>query len=185
MEVRRSAAWRLAFVGCAVVLLGSTCEEDGCGELACPTSLWWARLSGANEVPPVSSGATAAGTFTLVPRGPTGTDTLVYQIIIGTAFPGADTITQAHIHSPAQSNGTAGIAVWLCGSTVGGATPPLGPAGTPICPTGLGSGQSISGRAAITTAQRNSLRAFTTYANVHTKSNPDGEIRGQLRLPDP
>lgn len=144
-----------------------------------------AELTGPNEVPPIASTVTASGTFTIVERGATGSDTLVYSITLNSAFPAGDTIMQAHLHTPALPNATAGIGVWFCGSTVGGGTaPPVGPAGTPTCPTGLALPAVISGRVAMSTTILNSIRAYTSYANIHTKTATGGEIRGQLRLPN-
>lgn len=160
----------------AVAVVGIGCA--GPDDVTVPFTRWESVLTGANEVPSVSSTAAGTGTFTLTAGG----DSVTYTITLGTAFPAGDTIMQAHIHSPALANATAGIAVWLCGSTVGGgATPPVGPAGTPTCPTGLVAAQTITGKVAVSSTVLASLRAFTGYANVHTKSNTGGEIRGQLR----
>jgi CHRD domain-containing protein len=176
---------KLNAVLAAVAVVGIACP--GPDDTTPPITAVEAELSGPNEVPPITSSATASGTFTLVPRGATGSDTLVYSITIGTAFPAGDTITQAHIHGTATPAATAGIQVWLCGSTILSGTPPAptpGPAGTPACPTGLAAAQTIAGRVAMSTAVLNSIRAYTSYANIHTKVNNGGEIRGQLRLPN-
>jgi hypothetical protein len=163
-----------AVLAVAVVAVG--CSGPDAETL--PVREWEASLSGANEVPAVTSAVTATASFNLT----TNNDSATYTITIGPAFPAGDTISQAHIHSPAAANATAAIAVWLCGSTVGGGSnPPVGPAGTPTCPTGLTANTTITGKVAISSTVLNSMRAFTSYVNVHTKNNGGGEIRGQLR----
>jgi hypothetical protein len=139
-----------------------------------------ARMSGYQEVPAVSTGA--SGTF----RAKIADDEssidfeLTYEGIEG------GNVTAAHIHVGQRSvNG--GVSAFFCG---GG--------GRPACPT---PGTTLSGPVTGTIRAENvigpggaqqvpvggldeliaAIRAGVTYANVHSQVSPGGEIRGQLR----
>jgi len=101
-------------------------------------------------------------------------------------------VTQAHIHF-GQLSVNGGISVWLCGNADPNSTPPIAPpAGTPTCPASpatvtrtvtaanvvgpLGQGIAATQFAELLRA----IRAGIAYANVHTRTFPGGEIRGQL-----
>lgn len=110
-----------------------------------------ARLSGAAEVPPVST--QAEGDFE--GRFDPATRTLRYKITYkGLSGPA----TGAHIHGPAMPGQNAGVVV------------PFQSAASPI-----------SGEAMLTEAQAADLTAGKLYVNVHTAANPNGEVRGQLQ----
>lgn len=130
-----------------------------------------ARLTGAQEVPAVVTGATGRATFEI-----TDNDTKIHFRI---SSKGLDRITQAHIHVGAR--GTNGpIILFLF----------------PFTATGVnGEGWSVSGtvtaadlipRPTATPAVNTfadavkAIRSGNTYANIHTVAHPGGEIRGQI-----
>ena len=113
-------------------------------------------LSGAQQVPPVTSPGNGTADFTFDPA----TRGLSWSI----TFSGLSSdATMAHIHT-----GTAGkngpVVLWL--STRG--TPPSSP---------------ITGSATLTPAQVAQLKAGQWYVNVHSKDHPAGELRGQVIPP--
>ena len=110
-----------------------------------------ARLSGASEVPPVSSNVSGTVDASLDKQTNMLTWTVTYSGLSGPA-------KAAHFHGPAADGQNAGVAVPLTGSL----------------------GSPISGSASLTSAQASELMAGMWYLNLHTEANPNGEIRGQL-----
>jgi Cu/Zn superoxide dismutase len=113
-----------------------------------------AKLTVAAEVPKSHAPAAAGGTFTATVNEKTRTVTwkLTYSHLTGAGF-------AAHIHK--GKPGVPGpVIVSLCGP----------------CHSGQ------SGTAHTTEAIVKSIRAGSTYVNVHTKRNPNGEIRGQVKV---
>lgn len=107
-------------------------------------------LSGAQEVPPTASSATATGTLTLDPA------TRTFSATVGTS---GITGTMAHIHQ-----GAIGV---------------NGPIIFPLTESAPGSGNwSASGT--LSEAQLGLLNAGNYYFNVHSAALPNGEIRGQI-----
>ena len=136
-----------------------------------------AKLTGFQEVPAVSS--FGSGSFTA--RIDTDAQTITYELSYGGLN---STAMAAHIHL-GQRGANGGVIAFLCG---GG--------DKPACPAGTGATESVSGvidAADVigTEAQGiapgeydeavRAIRARVTYANVHTMTQPGGEIRGQLR----
>ncbi|MEO9191144.1 MAG: CHRD domain-containing protein [Acetobacteraceae bacterium] len=115
------------------------------------TVTYHATLNGASEVPPTTS--TGTGTFeaSLDTTTKVLTSTLTYSGLTGPA-------TAAHIHGPAAVGANAGVMIPM--------KPPLA---NPIKETST-----------LTDAQIKEIDAGQTYANVHTKAHPAGEIRGQI-----
>jgi hypothetical protein len=113
-----------------------------------------AVLTAVKEVPKAKGvPRTAIGKFIGTLKGSTLTWTLTWSHLTGAA-------TAAHIHQAA--NGVAGpVVVALCGK--------------PACKSPL-SGSSLLGKTVITAIEKGD-----TYVNIHTKKNPNGEIRGQLK----
>ncbi len=107
-------------------------------------------LSGAQEVPPVTTSATGRVDATFDRK----TRKLSYTVVHSglSAAP-----TGAHFHGPAAMGQNAGVVV------------PFSSATSPI-----------RGEATLTEAQAADLLAGRWYANVHTSTHPGGEIRGQL-----
>ena len=112
-----------------------------------------AVLNAGQEVPhPTGAMSGASGKFTASVSGTTITWKLTFAHLTGAA-------SAAHIH--AGKKGVAGaVLVPLCGP----------------CKTGA------SGTATLTSAEIKSMKAGTTYVNVHTAKNPNGEIRGQVKM---
>lgn len=114
-----------------------------------------ANLTGGAEVPPVTS-TNASGTGTVV------LNTAENQITVTLSWSGLSAPqTMAHIHGAAPVTAEAGILIDL--GTTGGTS------------------GSIGTRTFVVTPQQvANLKAGLTYFNVHTSTNPGGEIRGQI-----
>ena len=110
-----------------------------------------ATLTGADETPANAS----AGNGELTAELETTEKSLVYRATYtGLSGPA----TMAHFHGPAAP---------------GASAPPVVPIHDATSP--------ISGTAVLTSGQIDDLLAGKWYFNVHTKANPSGEIRGQLK----
>jgi hypothetical protein len=70
----------------------------------------------------------------------------------------------AHIHGPANSEGTAGVLIDLA----------------PFASGGFGVRGLLLGSAPLTDSQITAISDFETYVNVHTGMHGGGEIRGQV-----
>jgi hypothetical protein len=149
----------------AVVLGGVAC-----GSTTGPQTHFQATLSGAFEIPAVTSTGAANATFTVNGL------TLNYTLTITAAA--ASNYTAAHIHT-----GVAGLSgdvrVTLCSSS-------------PACPTGTGAvagvftatadTMTLPGTPALTYAGLvTALQGRGAYVNVHSSSHTGGEIRGQIQ----
>jgi hypothetical protein len=111
-------------------------------------------LTGAQQVPPVST--TGAGTANMA------FDPATRVLTWSVSYSGLSSpVTMSHIHGPAAEGKNAKPEVWL--SKKG--TSPSSP---------------FSGTATLTEAQAKQLMAGDMYVNVHTKTHPAGEIRGQI-----
>jgi hypothetical protein len=138
------------------------------------------RLSSFQEVPAVSTGASASFKAKLSPS----------EISWELSYSGLESdALQSHIHF-GQKSVSGGIAVFLCSNFVNG------PAGTQACPLRAGTirGTAVpssvigpSGQG-ITAGQFDELlramRAGVTYVNVHSTVFPGGEVRGQITVDD-
>jgi glucose/arabinose dehydrogenase len=115
-----------------------------------------ATLSGAAEVPAVSSPGSGLGNLLLV--GNQLTFNITYRNLSGTA-------TGAHIHGPAASNqGDAPVMVGLDAHN-GGA---------------FGTAGSLSGTVTLNPEQLTAVVDGLSYVNIHTANATGGEIRGQI-----
>jgi hypothetical protein len=129
-----------------------------------PATSFTATLTGAQEVPAVTT--TASGSATCSGDGTGFSCTVTYAGLSGAP-------TSAHIHvGNAGTAATGNIRINLCG------------AGTaPACPT-TASGTITSGAQLPTSgtyaALLTSMQGFGAYVNVHTATNAGGEIRGQI-----
>ena len=142
------------------------------------TSRFETRLIGYQEVPAVSSAG--GGTFRAA-IDQSGTQVRWQLTYSGLNAPAQ----QAHIHF-GQRAVTGGISVFLC-TNLGN-----GPAGTQACPAAGGTvsgtftaadviGPAGQGIAPGEFAELiRAMRSGVTYANVHSVTQPGGEIRGQL-----
>ena len=135
-------------------------------------------LDGYEEVPAVSTPASAKFRATITPSGNGFSYSLSYSGLEGD-------VTQAHVHF-GQKSVNGGISAFFC-SNLGN-----GPAGTQGCPsspatvTGTIDADDVIGPAAQGIAAGElgellkAMRAGMTYANVHTTKFPGGEVRSQL-----
>jgi dolichyl-phosphate-mannose--protein O-mannosyl transferase len=108
-------------------------------------------LSGAQEVPPVTTNASGSGTITVAPDGS----------VSGSVTTSGVEATMAHIHeaAPGQQNGQVIIGLTKTADNVWST-----PAG-----------------AKLTETQMQSLKNGSLYVNVHSATNKSGEIRAQLK----
>ncbi len=111
-----------------------------------------ATMSGAQEVPPVTTSGAGAAEVQLNKDTHVLTWKVTYSGLSGPAVAG-------HMHGPAAAGQNAGVLVPF---------------------TNVGS-QPITGQATITPQQESDLAAGKWYVNIHTPTHPGGEIRGQLQ----
>jgi len=143
-----------------------------------------AKLDGLQEVATPTAITDATGTFTAtINDDNTLTYTLSYKNL-------SSAVLQAHIHIGATKI-SGNISIFLC-SNLGN-----GPAGTPACPddaTHSGTVSRTVSAADVTNLAASqgvpagdfkdvirAIASHVTYANVHSKNFPAGEIRGQIR----
>ncbi len=156
-----------------LLLAISACGDD---EPAGPATSFSATLSGANEVPAVST--TATGSATLTVSG----DQISYTVNVT----GLENAAVAHIHlAPVGVNGL--VRMNLCGT--GDPQPPC-VSGTGVLATGT-NGTTVGSPAITFDSLVTAMRAGEAYVNVHTDNGQppantgqgdmaSGEIRGQV-----
>jgi hypothetical protein len=156
----RQSPFAPAVIACAALALASCNMMGSSSKNAATTaskgSPFGATLSGRDEVPPANS------------RFATGEAQVSYDqssktIIWKVTFSGlTSAATAAHLHGPAAPGSNAGVVVTLTPRNMFPITSPL------------------EGSATLTDQQAADLMAGKWYANIHTASNPNGEVRGQL-----
>jgi hypothetical protein len=110
-----------------------------------------AKLSGASEVPPITTNGQGSATVKLN----TATRRLGWVVhYSGLSGP----VKAAHIHGPAGPSQNAPVMLPFTGNLK----------------------SPIKGSATLSATQMSALEAGKTYVNIHTAKNPAGEIRGQL-----
>jgi hypothetical protein len=114
-------------------------------------------LEGAQQVPPVETTGIGTANLTYDSGRRLITWSLTYGGLSGPAM-------MAHIHGPAAEGRNGPPVIWL---TEKSATVP----------------NPIEGQATLTVEQAQQLMAGEWYINVHTRANPNGEIRGQVMPP--
>jgi len=124
--------------------------------IAAPVS-FKVNLSGAQQVPPVQTGATGTADLTYDAATRMLTWNVTYSSLSGPA-------TMAHLHGPATTGKNAPPVVWLSEKGAAVSNP-------------------IKGQATLTPEQAQQMTAGEWYINVHTQANPNGEIRGQVTPP--
>ena len=136
------------------------CSDDP----ASPATSFTAALSGANEVPPVTT--TATGSATLSVSGAAITYTVNVTDLQNDAV-------VAHIHvAPTGVNGP--VRLNLCGT--GAPEPACSTTPTGVLATGTnGTTLDVTFDELLT-----AMRTGGAYVNVHTSANQGGEIRGQI-----
>lgn len=163
------------FVGAAIALLSSISlvqAEVIDFDLSPAGSSAAVGLSGANEAPANGS----AGSGNAISGGisfDTDTSTLTFAIGYGSAAGFTDltgAATAMHIHGPAAAGANAAVLFDLAPVHFAAADPTKG---------GV-----IFGSVVYTAAQATDLLAGLDYVNIHTATNPGGELRAQL-IPDP
>jgi hypothetical protein len=112
------------------------------------------NASGANESPAVTTNATGALTGTFDPN----TNTLQYTITWANL---TDSAIAAHFHGPAGIGANANVEIPIVLNT-------RNPSGT------------ASGTVVMSASQVTDLLGGNLYWNVHSKTHPGGEIRGQV-----
>jgi len=116
-----------------------------------------ATLSGANEVPPITT--TGTGTLT----GTYDKGTKIITCIVTWKVDGT-ILTGMHLHGPASATENASVLIGFAGYSTS-------PSGTFTTTT-----------RALTTAEETDLLAGKWYLNVHSDRARSGEIRGQLSV---
>ena len=140
-------------------------EEDPNGPP--DTNTFQADLSGAQEVPPVTT-TTATGTAQFISSTSGGTTTIQYTVTVTGDLTGP--VTAAHIHGPAGTGTNANPIVTLTVSNATGTTGVL-----------VSGSFTMTGNASINMQQLlTHMLAGNTYVNLHTAANPNGEIRCQI-----
>ena len=147
---------QLGMLSLAVGLTVAACDDDDPIQPA--AEVYTATMNGANESPPVTTTATATGTFTV-----TGND-IAYNITIAN-WPANLTVSGAHIHFAPVPPATTGTVLL----------------GFPTAGNGAIGTQGGSGTIAISDTQLATLRAGGTYFNIHgTPGFTGGLVRGNM-----
>ena len=115
------------------------------------------EMNGAQQVPPVQTGASGTADLTYDPATRMLTWTVSYAGLSGPA-------TMAHLHGPATQGKNAPPVIWLSEKGAAVSSP-------------------IKGQATLTPEQAQQMMGGEWYINVHTQANPNGEIRGQVTPP--
>jgi len=114
-------------------------------------------MNGAQQVPPVQTGASGVADLTYDPATRMLTWTVTYAGLSGPA-------TMAHLHGPATQGKNGPPVIWLSEKGAAVSSP-------------------IKGQATLTPEQAQQMMGGEWYVNVHTQANPNGEIRGQVTPP--
>ncbi len=113
-------------------------------------------LSGAEQVPPVSTAGKGSADLTWDPSTRVVSWDITHSGLTGP-------VTMAHFHNGSEGkNGP--VVIWLTKKN----TEAMG---------------AIKGKATLTPEQEQQFEAGDWYINVHTKDHPAGEIRGQVKPP--
>ncbi|RFU45247.1 CHRD domain-containing protein [Paraburkholderia sp. DHOC27] len=115
-------------------------------------------LTGDQQVPPVQTPGSGTANLTY--------DASTHVVTWNITFSGLSSqATMAHFHGPAAAGKNAGVKVWISQKGNMDVTSP------------------ISGQATLSADDAKMFEAGEMYINVHTKTNPNGEIRGQVTPP--
>lgn len=124
------------------------------------------HLSGDEEVPPVETRAQGQANFQLRESG----DELRFKVIVANI----EDVVAAHVHcAPSGQNGPVGVTLFSGGPTSENGILAEGTITAPDPENGCGW--------ATVDDVVDAMRSGGTYVNVHTVTNPGGEIRGQIR----
>ena len=147
-------------IGITTILSGTVYAQENAAQ-----QKFEAKLSGDQEVPPNSS--TAKGTASFEPNG----DAVSYKVDVN----GIDKVTMAHIHSGKKGENGDVVADLFASKN------PTGPkTGTLV--QGDITAADLKGPMKGKTIQDlvTAIKNGETYVNVHTETNPKGEIRGEI-----
>jgi hypothetical protein len=153
----------LAIVAIVVVIAVGTVTISSIGLVSAQEQKFMTQLSSQEEAPPTDSQATGSAEFT-----PMGTDSVMYNVN-ATNIEG---VTAGHIHSGQQGeNGPIVVTLFNYDSPM-----------NQVSESGSITADKLEGPMAgkqlsdLATAMSNG----STYVNIHTEQNPNGEIRGQI-----
>ncbi len=115
-------------------------------------------LTGDQQVPPVQTPGSGTAKLTY--------DSSTHVVTWNITFSGLTSqATMAHFHGPAPAGKNADVKVWISQKGNMDLTSPL------------------SGQATLSADDAQMFESGNMYINVHTKTNPGGEIRGQVMPP--
>jgi len=163
-----SVALAIAVLLALIVGAAPTSAGEG-GEAG---GLFGAALVGAEETPPVSTGAAGELQLTIVDAN-TWLYTLSYR-----GFEGGDPLF-AHIHI-GPAGGAGPVVIPLCGAGGKPTCPSAGSVSGTITPAAVATLPDLAVTAGDHTLVLAEMRAGNTYANAHNPQNPGGHIRGQI-----
>jgi hypothetical protein len=153
----------LPIVAIAVVIAVGAVTTSSIGLASAQDKKFMAELSSQEEVPPIDSQATGSAEFT-----PMGSDSVMYNVN-ATNIQG---VTAGHIYSGQQGeNGPIVVTLFKYDSPM-----------NEVSESGSITADKLEGPMAgkqlsdLATAMGNG----STYVNIHTEQNPNGEIRGQI-----
>ncbi|CAB3808328.1 hypothetical protein LMG28614_06772 [Paraburkholderia ultramafica] len=115
-------------------------------------------LTGAQQVPPLQTPGSGSAKLTYDPSTRVVTWNMSFSGLSSQA-------TMAHFHGPAPAGKNAGVKVWLSQKGSMEMTSP------------------VNGQATLSLDEARMFEAGDMYINLHTKTNPNGEIRGQVVPP--
>ena len=164
MKIKNIGSWVIAALTASVLFVPAAYSQ---------TERFSASLSGANEVPPISSAG--RGNFEMTNQQGIVTFSLTFSGL-------SSSLTLAHLHfAPTKVAG--GVMIFLCG---GGGQPDC-PAVTEGTITGTITAANVTGPTTqgIDVGDLDSaleaVRDGLSYVNMHTTNFPSGEIRGGVR----
>jgi hypothetical protein len=153
--------------------------------------VFFANLTGSQEVPPNNSSAFGFGTFVLnSAQNQLSVSVTVFGLdVTGTQTPNnaLDNLVNAHIHAPAPPGQNAGVRWGFIGAPFNDTINPgtLVPFANGVGGTFTSVWDATEGNSTTLTAQLPNILAGLSYVNFHTVGFPGGEIRGQILTPEP
>ncbi len=154
----------LAVAACTTTIVAVSCSDDSTG----PKEQYVVQLTGAKERPnPNGSTATATATVTVADA-----NTINFTI----TTPGINEVTAGHFHAADET--AAGPVIY---GFIANATPSATITGTLYTGTILRTSTFNTNAGFNFDSLLTRMRAGTAYLNIHSKTFPGGEIRGQVK----